>query len=54
MAEEKTMENSLGATGNFIHNYIQETLKGQLNNFHTRFRRNPMAICTLVTQNPFA
>ncbi len=24
MAEEKTMENSgLGATGNFIHNYIQ-------------------------------
>lgn len=56
MAEEKTMENSgLGATGNFIHNYIQADLEGELNKIHTRVsRRNPMAICTLVTQNPFA
>ena len=36
MAEEKTMENSgLGATGNFIHNYIQADLEGELNKIHT-------------------
>lgn len=47
MAEEKTMENSgLGATGNFIHNYIQADLEGELNKIHTQgFPRNPMAIC---------
>ena len=37
MAEEKNMENSggLGATGNFIHSYIQDDLKGELNKIHT-------------------
>lgn len=42
MAEEKTMENSgLGATGNFIHNYIQADLEGELNKIHTRFPPEP-------------
>ena len=42
MAEEKTMENSgLGATGNFIHNYIQADLEGALNKIHTRFPPEP-------------
>ena len=43
MAEEKIMENNggLGATGNFIHSYIQEDLKGELNKVHTRFPPEP-------------
>lgn len=42
MAEEKIMENGgLGATGNFIHSYIQEDLKGKLNKIHTRFPPEP-------------
>lgn len=42
MAEEKIMENGgLGATGNFIHSYIQEDLKGELNKIHTRFPPEP-------------
>ena len=43
MAEEKNMENSggLGATGNFIHSYIQDDLKGELNKIHTRFPPEP-------------
>ena len=43
MAEEKTTENNsgLGATGNFIHSYIQEDLKGELNKIHTRFPPEP-------------
>ena len=42
MAEEKNMEaTGLGATGNFIHNYIQEDLKGELNKIHTRFPPEP-------------
>ena len=43
MAEEKIMENNsgLGATGNFIHNYIQEDLKGELNKINTRFPPEP-------------
>ena len=38
MAEEKNTENNsgLGATGNFIHSYIQEDLKGELNKIHRR------------------
>ncbi|MDO4530849.1 MAG: glutamine--tRNA ligase/YqeY domain fusion protein [Bacillota bacterium] len=37
------MENNggLGATGNFIHNYIQEDLKGELNKINTRFPPEP-------------
>nr|WP_313529076.1 glutamine--tRNA ligase/YqeY domain fusion protein [Anaerotignum sp.] len=36
------MENGgLGATGNFIHSYIQEDLKGELNKIHTRFPPEP-------------
>ncbi|MEA4815281.1 MAG: glutamine--tRNA ligase/YqeY domain fusion protein [Lachnospiraceae bacterium] len=34
-------ENSLGATGNFIHSYIQEDLKGELNRLNTRFPPEP-------------
>ena len=30
-------ENSLSGTGNFIHSYIQDDLKGELNKIHTRF-----------------
>lgn len=42
MAEEKILENGgLGATGNFIHSYIQEDLKGELNKIHTRFPPEP-------------
>ena len=43
MAEEKNIENNsgLGATGNFIHSYIQEDLKGELNKIHTRFPTEP-------------
>ncbi|KXL52575.1 glutamine--tRNA ligase [Anaerotignum neopropionicum] len=42
MAEEKIMENGgLGATGNFIHSYIQEDLKGELKKIHTRFPPEP-------------
>ena len=43
MAEEKNIENNsgLGATGNFIHSYIQEDLKGELNKIHTRFPPEP-------------
>jgi glutaminyl-tRNA synthetase len=42
MAEEKIMENGgLGATGNFIHSYIQEDLKGELSKIHTRFPPEP-------------
>lgn len=43
MAEEKNMEmnGGLGATGNFIHNYIQDDLKGELNKVHTRFPPEP-------------
>ncbi|WMI81657.1 glutamine--tRNA ligase/YqeY domain fusion protein [Anaerotignum sp. MB30-C6] len=42
MAEEKIIENGgLGATGNFIHSYIQEDLKGELNKIHTRFPPEP-------------
>ena len=43
MAEEKNTENNsgLGATGNFIHSYIQEDLKGELNKIHTRFPPEP-------------
>jgi len=38
---ESTNENNLGSTGNFIHNYIQEDLKGCLNKIHTRFPPEP-------------
>ncbi|MDD3393318.1 MAG: glutamine--tRNA ligase/YqeY domain fusion protein [Anaerotignum sp.] len=42
MAEDKILENGgLGATGNFIHSYIQEDLKGELNKIHTRFPPEP-------------
>ena len=43
MAEEKIMENNsgLGATGNFIHNYIQEDLQGDYNKLNTRFPPEP-------------
>ena len=42
MAEEKKMENSgLHGTGNFIHSYVQEDLKGELNKIHTRFPPEP-------------
>lgn len=56
MAEEKNIENNsgLGATGNFIHSYIQEDLKGELNKIHTRFPPNQMATCISVMQNPSA
>ncbi len=35
------MENSLSNTGNFIHTFINEDLKGQLNKVHTRFPPEP-------------
>ncbi len=35
------MENEITQTGNFIHNYIQEDLKGELNKIHTRFPPEP-------------
>ena len=40
MAEEKNTENNsgLGATGNFIHSYIQEDLKGELNKWLPAYR----------------
>lgn len=38
--EEKNA-NSLANTGNFIHNFIQEDLKGKLNKIHTRFPPEP-------------
>ncbi|HIY04938.1 MAG TPA: hypothetical protein H9733_08235, partial [Candidatus Anaerotignum merdipullorum] len=42
MAEEKALDhNGLGATGNFIHNYIQEDLKGEWTKIHTRFPPEP-------------
>ncbi len=34
-------ENSLEGTGNFIHSYINEDLKGELNKVHTRFPPEP-------------
>ncbi len=33
--------NNLGSTGNFIHSYINEDLKGELNKLHTRFPPEP-------------
>ncbi len=39
--ELNTNENSLEGTGNFIHNYINEDLKGELNKVHTRFPPEP-------------
>lgn len=43
MVEEKnnTTEGGLSGTGNFIHNFIQEDLKGELNKVHTRFPPEP-------------
>ncbi|MBS4959707.1 MAG: glutamine--tRNA ligase/YqeY domain fusion protein [Clostridiales bacterium] len=44
MADEilnNTEEKGLGTTGNFIHSYIQEDLKGELNKLHTRFPPEP-------------
>lgn len=56
MAEEKNTENNsgLGATGNFIHSYIQEDLKGELNKNHTRFPPEPNGYRISVMQNPSA
>ena len=34
-------ENSLSGTGNFIHSFIQDDLKGELNKIHTRFPPEP-------------
>lgn len=34
-------ESALSGTGNFIHTYIQEDLKGELNKIHTRFPPEP-------------
>ncbi|MDE6181806.1 MAG: glutamine--tRNA ligase/YqeY domain fusion protein [Eubacteriales bacterium] len=34
-------ENSFSGTGNFIHSYIQEDLKAELNKIHTRFPPEP-------------
>ena len=34
-------ENRLSGTGNFIHSYIQDDLKGELNKIHTRFPPEP-------------
>ena len=54
MAEEKNIENNsgLGATGNFIHSYIQEDLKGIKST--PDLRPNQMATCISVMQNPSA
>ncbi len=42
MSEEKTIENNaLSETGNFIHSFINEDLKGELNKIHTRFPPEP-------------
>ena len=41
MSEEKIKENDLSTTGNFIHSYIQEDLKGELNRLRTRFPPEP-------------
>lgn len=41
MSEEKVKENDLSTTGNFIHSYIQEDLKGELNHLRTRFPPEP-------------
>ncbi len=46
MAEETitsvdVKENNLSGTGNFIHSYIQDDLKGELNKLHTRFPPEP-------------
>lgn len=42
MAEEiKEMSGELSTTGNFIHSYIQEDLKGELNKLRTRFPPEP-------------
>ena len=35
--EIKEVSGELGSTGNFIHSYIQEDLKGELNKLRTRF-----------------
>ena len=34
-------DNNLSGTGNFIHSYIQDDLKGELNKIHTRFPPEP-------------
>lgn len=44
MADHSTTDyetSGLSGTGNFIHNYIQEDLKGELNKIHTRFPPEP-------------
>lgn len=45
MEDEKILgneaDNGLSKTGNFIHNYIQEDLKGDLKKIHTRFPPEP-------------
>ena len=41
MSDEKIKENDLSTTGNFIHSYIQEDLKGELNHLRTRFPPEP-------------
>lgn len=38
---ENNNENNIAATGNFIHSYIQEDLKGELNKIVTRFPPEP-------------
>ncbi len=34
-------DNNLSGTGNFIHSYIQDDLKAELNKLHTRFPPEP-------------
>ena len=42
MSEDiKEVSEELSSTGNFIHSYIQEDLKGELNKLHTRFPPEP-------------
>ena len=42
MSEDiKEVSGELGSTGNFIHSYIQEDLKGELNKLYTRFPPEP-------------
>ena len=42
MSEDiKEVSEELGSTGNFIHSYIQEDLKGKLNKLYTRFPPEP-------------